>query len=302
MYQFLWIFFIYAFLGWCTEVSYAALMTGRFVNRGFLNGPVCPIYGFGVVIVMACLEPLRDNLLILFLGSILLTSLLEWVTGFVLEKIFHQRWWDYSKEPFNLGGYICLRFSIGWGLACVFVSEILHPTVLLLIRLIPRPVGWVLLGVFGAAMAVDLVATVSTITKLNRRLSQIDELASRIKDASNEFGENLADRVLDAAEKGSDLRENLGDWMDELAQRREELGADLEENLDDWKENLAQRQQIVQQELTEWKEKLQELMDKEGYGQRRLLRAFPRMRSTSHRQALERLRRYMERRKREEDQ
>ena len=122
MYRFLWIFFIYAFLGWCTEVSYAALVSGRFVNRGFLNGPVCPIYGLGVVLVMACLEPFRDNLLLLFVCSVLLTSLLEWITGFVLEKLFHQRWWDYSNEPFNLGGYVCLRFSIAWGLACVFVS------------------------------------------------------------------------------------------------------------------------------------------------------------------------------------
>lgn len=305
MYQFLWIFFIYAFLGWCTEVSYAALVSGRFVNRGFLNGPVCPIYGFGVVIVLACLEPLRDNLLVLFVGSVILTSLLEWATGLVLEKIFHQRWWDYSKEPFNVGGYICLRFSIGWGLACLFVSEVVHPTVLLFIRLIPKPVGWVLLGLFSVVMAVDLAATVRTITKLNRRLNQIDELAAHIKEASNEFGENLADRVLDAAEKGSDLRENLDDWMDEFAQRRDELQANWEESLDGWKDELAQRRDAaleegqqrrarLQQELTEWKDKLQELMDGEIFGQRRLLRAFPQMRSTRHKQALERLQRHME--------
>ena len=83
LYQFLWIFFIYAFLGWCTEVSYAALNTGKFVNRGFLNGPVCPIYGFGVVIVLACLTPLKGNFVLLFLGSVVLTSALEWITGFL---------------------------------------------------------------------------------------------------------------------------------------------------------------------------------------------------------------------------
>ena len=91
LYGLFWIFFLYAFLGWCTEVSYAALVTGTFVNRGFLNGPVCPVYGFGVVIVLNCLTPLADNLLLLFLGSVALTSALEWFTGFVLEKLFHQR-------------------------------------------------------------------------------------------------------------------------------------------------------------------------------------------------------------------
>ena len=76
MYMLLWIFFVYAFLGWCTEVSFAALTSGKFVNRGFLNGPVCPIYGCGVVIVLFFLEPLRENTLLLFLGSVVLTSVL----------------------------------------------------------------------------------------------------------------------------------------------------------------------------------------------------------------------------------
>ena len=102
LYHFVWLFFIYAFLGWCTEVSYAALVTGKFVNRGFLNGPVCPVYGFGAVIILAALTPLADNLLLLFLGSMALASALEWLTGFALEKLFHQRWWDYSDQPFNL--------------------------------------------------------------------------------------------------------------------------------------------------------------------------------------------------------
>ena len=109
MYRYLWSFFAYAFLGWCMEVSFAALTSGRFVNRGFLNGPVCPIYGCGAVIVLFCLEPLKDHLFWLFVGSVILTSALEWLTGFVLEKIFHERWWDYSDMPFNLGGYICPR-------------------------------------------------------------------------------------------------------------------------------------------------------------------------------------------------
>lgn len=314
MYQFLWIFLIYAFLGWCTEVSFAALMTGRFVNRGFLNGPLCPIYGFGVVIVLAALDPLKDNLPLLFLGSVALTSALEWMTGFVLEKLFHQRWWDYSEEPFNLNGYICLRFSIAWGLACLFVVKLIHPTVLLFIRLIPHTLGWVLLAVLAVLMTVDLAATVRTIAKINRRLGEIDELAAKIRGASNEFGETLADKVLEAAEKGSDLKEDLDQWMEELSQRRDELTLDLgmelgelKEDLDDLKDGLAQRKAeslarrqearaVLRGQLEEWKDNLQELLDSEAFGQRRLLKAFPKMRSTDHKKALERLRRRMEHR------
>ena len=290
LYRLIWIFFIYAFLGWCTEVSYAALVTGKFVNRGFLNGPVCPVYGFGVVIVLSCLTPLADNLLLLFLGSVVLTSALEWFTGFVLEKLFHQRWWDYSDQPFNLGGYICLRFSIAWGFACVFVVKLLHPTVLLFIRLIPRPVGIVLLVLLGAVMAVDLTATVSAIVKLNRRLEQIDELAAKIKEASNEFGENLAERVLDAAERGADWKEDIDELSFKLAERR----AELADNLEEWEQHREEHRAQVRRQLEEWRTSMQELHDGEFFGRRRLLKAFPRLRSIDHTGALERLRRRAE--------
>ena len=283
LYRFIWIFFVYAFLGWCTEVSYAALVTGKFVNRGFLNGPVCPVYGFGVVIVLTCLTPLANNLPLLFLGSVVLTSALEWLTGFVLEKLFHQRWWDYSDQPFNLSGYVCLRFSIAWGFACVFVVKLLHPTVLLFIRLIPKTLGLALLALLGAVMAVDLAATVSTIVKLNRRLAQIDELAAKIKEAANEFGENLAERVLDAAERSADWKEDLDELAFKLSERRAELA-------DEREERLAQ----ARLQLEEWRASMQELLDRESFGHRRLLAAFPRLRSIDHGSALDRLHRRLE--------
>lgn len=290
LYRLLWIFFIYAFLGWCTEVSYAALVTGTFVNRGFLNGPVCPIYGFGVVIVLTCLTPLAGSLPLLFLGSVVLTSALEWLTGFALEKLFHQRWWDYSDEPFNLSGYICLRFAIAWGFACMFVVKLLHPTVLLFIRIIPQVLGVVLLAVMGAVMAVDLAATVSTIIKLNRRLAQIDELAAKIKEASNEFGENLADRVLDAAERGAGWKEDLDELSFRLAERR----AELADNLAEWEQHREEQRAQVRRQLEDWHASMQALLAGDSFGHRRLLRAFPRLRSLDHAGALERLHHRME--------
>ena len=91
VFQLFWVFFIYAFVGWSVEVVFHALSDGKFTNRGFLNGPVCPIYGFGVLIVALCLEPVKDNIFYLFLGSVVLTSALEFVTGFILEKVLDYR-------------------------------------------------------------------------------------------------------------------------------------------------------------------------------------------------------------------
>lgn len=305
MYHILWYFFLYAFFGWCTEVSYAALNTGRFVNRGFLNGPVCPVYGFGALIVLTLLSPLKDYFVLLFFGSVLLTSALEWLTGFLLEKLFHQRWWDYSEQPFNLNGYICLKFSIAWGIACLCVVNIIHPSVTFLIHLIPQTLGWIILSLFGVFMAIDLIATVRTVTRFNLHLKEIEEAAALIREASNEFGESLADRVLDAAEKGADLKDTLDNWKEDLDARWDEFSldaqmefAELQEDITLLRDSLAEKRAAAElaraerrAQLLERAKTFRDALDFPVSGQHRLLRAFPGLRSTHHAQALEHLRR-----------
>ena len=118
-------FFVYGFLGWCTEVAFAGVKEGKFVNRGFLNGPICPIYGVGVAVVVSCLDGLKDNLILLYISSVVLVTALEWFTGFILDKLFHNKWWDYSSMPLNLNGYVCLLFSLIWGCLLYTSSRIL---------------------------------------------------------------------------------------------------------------------------------------------------------------------------------
>ena len=124
LYQTLAYFLIYSCLGWCLEVVYAAVTTGKLVNRGFLNGPVCPIYGFGMVIVLYALTPLVDNTLLLYLGGVILPSALELVGGWALYKLYRTRWWDYSDYPFNIGGYICLEFCLLWGASSPMMNRL----------------------------------------------------------------------------------------------------------------------------------------------------------------------------------
>ncbi|MBU5455114.1 putative ABC transporter permease, partial [Caproiciproducens sp. MSJ-32] len=145
LYDLILLFFIYSFLGWCLEVSYAAIKTGKFVNRGFLYGTVCPIYGLGALIVIISLNPIKNNILLLFLASILLTSFLEFLAGFLLEKIFQNKWWDYSDLPYNLKGYICLKFSIYWGIACIFIIKFIQPFIYTLINAIPIILGKIII-------------------------------------------------------------------------------------------------------------------------------------------------------------
>ena len=137
MYYLILYFFVYGFLGWCTEVAFAACKERKFVNRGFLNGPICPIYGIGVGIVVQFLTPYKENLVLLYIASVVMVTALEWVTGFILEKIFHNKWWDYSKMPLNLNGYVCLLFSLIWGAACVLIVDFIHPLIHKVLSWIP---------------------------------------------------------------------------------------------------------------------------------------------------------------------
>lgn len=209
MEKIIWLFFIYAFIGWCTEVIYAGVNQGVFVNRGFLNGPLCPIYGFGIITVLLCLLPLRENLLLLYIGSVFLTSLLELVTGFGMEKLLHQRWWDYSDEPFNIGGYICLKFSLLWGLACVLIVDVVHPLINHLAALVPDTVSTPLLLVFSGLFAADTAATVAAVTRLNQRLQQIDEVAHALRKVSDAIGTVAADGSIALSEANEKLRTDL---------------------------------------------------------------------------------------------
>ena len=123
-------FFIYGFMGWVIEVVYNGISDGKFINRGFLNGPICPMYGIGFYGVIIILTPFLNNFTMLFFGSMAITTLVELIAGIVLYKVFQLRWWDYSQFKFNLKGFICLRFSIYWGIACTLGLRVIQPAVL----------------------------------------------------------------------------------------------------------------------------------------------------------------------------
>lgn len=305
-YELVWIFIIYAFIGWCTEVSYAALDRGIFVNRGFLNGPYCPIYGCGVVIVVAALTPLKDNLLILFAGSFLLTSILEYITGFILEKVFHNKWWDYSNKPFNLHGYVCLKFSIYWGLACTFVMDVLHPIIYKGITMIPHILGVVLLCIIMTGFAVDCGVTVSTILKFNKRLKVMDEMAAKIHKLSDEIGENIYENVTNAVEKSEEFQETHEELLTKLSDKKDnlmEISASAKEKFaesteaarekyTEYKENRNAARLEKQREKEELERKYKELFAKKNFGFKRLMKAFPDMTSREQNESLEKYKKY----------
>lgn len=128
--QLIYFFTIYSFIGWLVETIYVSYKSQKFVNRGFLFGPFCPIYGFGAISVIILVSPLSNHNIFLFLaGAILVTSSIEYLTGVLSELLFQVNWWDYSKEKFNLNGKICLRNSLYWGALSFFFITFFNPPI-----------------------------------------------------------------------------------------------------------------------------------------------------------------------------
>ena len=284
IYEVLWIFIVYAVIGWCSEVAYAALDTGKFVNRGFLNGPYCPIYGFGISLVIVVLTPLKENLLILYIGSVILTSVIEYITGYLLEKVFHNKWWDYSDKPYNIKGYICLKFSLFWGFACTFIVLILHPIIYGIIKIVPFLIGVIILTVVLVFFAIDCGITVATIMKFNERLKRMNEIAQRIHHLSDEVGENIYENVTEALEKKEK------EQIVKIAEKKENirLGAEV-------------RKIEGRMEIERLKEQYRNMLEEKINGHNRLMKAFPKMTSDNHNETLQRLKTYIEKRGKSDD-
>ncbi len=283
IYQTLWYIAMYSVIGWCAEVAYHTVVCGNFENRGFLNGPVCPIYGFGASAVILCLRPFTGNMAVLFAASVVITSAIEWVTGFVLEKLFHTRWWDYTGVPFNIGGYVCLKFSLLWGVACTFVMRVLLPVTDSFINHIPRVAGIIILSVYYALLITDTVITSCETVKLNKRLSRMAETAERLHQLSDFMGEHISDGVSDAMEKGENLayaiENKSNDSKEKYASKR--LTASI---------GIAGSLSKMEKELGEKKDELERLVKKNSFVQRRLLKAFPDAKSTRNNEMLDKLR------------
>lgn len=275
-------FTIYSFLGWVCESTYCSIGQKKLVNRGFLNGPFCPIYGFGALLVISILSPFVNNIPVLFIASIIVTSTLEYITSYVLEKIFHMSWWDYSTYKYNINGRVCLQNSLMFGLLSLFVMLVIHPAIDDFVASINTKVAFALSVLFATYFIVDTIITAGTILHLNERLEKLHELH-----------EDLLEK------RKKHLEVVKGHLQASLANQIEELGlskyspAEMEELLsNDFKGNFIKEEHKIMNELEfeikSLNTRIEELKSK-GHGvlRRRVIKAFPNMKSLKHKSLLE---------------
>lgn len=234
-------FIIYSFLGWAWETCYVSFKEGDYINRGFINGPLCTIYGFGAISVYLILWPIEQNLLLLFLGGIFVSTLLEYITAVLMECIFHTTWWDYSDKKLNFQGRICLGASVGWGVFTVILFRVLHPAVSRFVNLYPVYIGKVCICIIGVIYLCDFSYSALSAFRLRERIPvwehQLEkkqvELMLKVNSKLNSMG--LPDITLE------NMRERLEDidFIRNMYERRLSIREDISRELKSYKKSLS---------------------------------------------------------------
>lgn len=211
-------FIIYSVLGWCMETVYCSILEKRFVPRGFLYGPMCPIYGGGVLMMICWFQPLMGNPVVFYLTATVCMSAWEYFVGWFLETTTHIKYWDYSMYKFNLKGRICLWVCLTWGLLSFLVLYFIHPRVAGLVGRIPLIPRYILDGFFLGVLASDAAATIYQIVRTSQLLSKLQQTGDELRVQAHLGRAELSDRLAEAKEVLSErLEDLLPDELDENA-------------------------------------------------------------------------------------
>ena len=309
--QWLLFFYLYCFLGWVWESCYVSLKQRRWVNRGFLRGPLLPIYGFGAVLILWATLPVRGSLALIFLLGMAAASALEYVTGAAMEALFKVRYWDYSQQPFNLNGHICLACSLAWGAFSILLVRVLHPPLEDLVLWLPGFLTDVLacgLTIYTTAdtvrsfqAAMDLREVLTRLTEENEDLRR---LARRVE-VMSAFAEDDLRRFRERTEVNRLLRqERREDAFRRVQGAKLTALANLRESLESYRARLEAARDLtgeaLEARLAETEKLLEQLRDREAairtrtarrYRQAlRILRGNPSATAKSFAEALESLR------------
>lgn len=224
--QWVLVFFAFSLAGWCWEVLLYLVRERRFVNRGFLSGPILPIYGFGAVCILVCCMPVREHALLVALIGMLSASLLEYATGAAMEALFHVRYWDYSSLPFNLKGHICLYSAATWAVFSVLLVCFVHPKMQPVISRIPDDAAWAASLTLGVLAVGDAVRSVRRALSLRRLLETMERCAQEMQALRGDLSgisERMGDMIRAFAVQVDEKRSELAGGLQKITQAQDHV-------------------------------------------------------------------------------
>lgn len=266
--QWLLFFFLYCFLGWIWECLYVSALEKHWVNRGFLYGPMIPIYGFGAITVLVITLPVRDCMPLIFLFGMAGATALEYATGSVMEYLFHVRYWDYSRHRFNVNGYICLFASLGWGVFSILMVKVLHLPFERMILKIPQDIASLISTLLVAVLAADTTKSVQSALDLRELLKELSEnnavltsLENRLEHVSGNISRSSESFRAHILEIEAELEENRKLLMEKAGLPRTLKTAALAEKLRERRMHKAQRLSLLKEKTEAFIAELNALSD-----------------------------------------
>lgn len=184
-------FFTYCFFGWCFESVYVSICEKKLINRGFLKGPMLPIYGFGALIMLYVTIPFREQYLKMYFAGAISATVLEYFTGAAMEKLFKVKYWDYSSKKMNIKGYICLSSTIAWGFFTIFLVKVIHNPIEKNILMIPHTILYIIICIVGGLMIWDFVISFRTAFGMRSLIVKINEYKEKTGAELKEVVKNL---------------------------------------------------------------------------------------------------------------
>ena len=292
------IFFIYSFAGWFMESVGGILNVKKFVNRGFLIGPYCPVYGCGVVLITLLLDKYKNDIILVFILSVLICGTLEYLTSYCMEKLFNARWWDYHNKKFNINGRICLEtllpFGIGGTLILCFINPFLINIFINLSVSVLNIITALLTIIFIVDFIISFVIIISFKGETYKEKDNTEEISNKVKDKTEEvfmkaesdaivFGRRIKLSGLKFSRKVKYTRKQLSDVimytpkeLSELLRRsREELNSRIADSRDKLSSQIKQRRAEFEMKQKEFTYQVKESFKKQSLLRKRLMEAFP---------------------------
>lgn len=251
--QWLLFFFVYCFVGWIWESCYVSVKKKEWINRGFLHGSMLPIYGCGALIVLLCTIRVRDHVVLIFLLGMVGATILEYLTGAGMERLFRVRYWDYSRLPMNLHGYVCLPVSLGWGMFSVLLVRGIHVPIEDFILHIPNKIEEILCVLCSSAFAVDFTLSFSEamdlrdmLVRLSESNEKIQRLQKRLEVVSAFAEDGMMQYQIKKEERKLSRREWLEDRIDGQREKRRKMLVELIEKVNEYMETELGRKEELQ--------------------------------------------------------
>lgn len=256
------LFFIYAILGWIIETTLVSVEKRKFVNRGFLIGPYCPIYGFGGLAITILLKNYTKDPIVLFLMAVIICGILEYFTSYIMEKIFKARWWDYSAKKYNINGRICLETVVPFGILGCLVMYVLNPITFKYLNMLSNSMLNIISAICFTIFITDNIVSYNVISSFTKTVKTIN--VGKIKDNTEEITKRVREVLIGKSffnkrlmEAYPNLQAKIKEKARQIAQKAKEVKTEMSDKVESMKEKITQSASEIKDNIGDKVEEMQ---------------------------------------------